>query len=69
MLSCIVWGSDKETIHAQYRHSHHRPNYIAVEPVDTEGQLFSKVNQQDLLKVWETAWSRAGARMTPSYSF
>lgn len=42
MLSYIDWGSDKEAIHAQYRHSRHRPNYIAVEPVDTEGQLFSK---------------------------
>lgn len=42
MLSYIDWGSDKEAIHAQYRPSRHRPNYIAVEPVDTDSQLFSK---------------------------
>lgn len=69
MLSCIVWGSDKEAIHAQYRHSRHRPNYIAVEPVDTEGLLFLKGKPTGFAEVWETAWSRAGTRMTPSCSF
>lgn len=38
-----MFGTLTRKLHAQYRHRRHRPNYIAVEPVDTEGQLFSKV--------------------------
>lgn len=38
MECCAVLVRDmtRKSVHAQYRHSRHRPNCIAIEPVDME---------------------------------